>query len=331
MAQSIRCPRCGKTYTMKPELLGKQVRCGQCKKAFTVTVPKPPDDELDEPILLTMAPAAPASAPGPLDDLLSQEFPGEATSEQYAQGRPLPAGSVSSARQTVLAAVATRRRVYSSNLLFQRLRERKLPTTLAVISLGLLLLFVALRFLVALPWSFLAVPMTGLGLAALGLWLPVVERRRGRGVLLDAGAARIAGGSGVIGLILLALFGILYVASRCGLRILPALGLSFERERCAYGGFLPLRHHRRISRGLGFDRCGLGLVESGSPVRFVARGRRFYLSLVGISPLVLLVFFANGTLGGWVRDHYWCCSPTAIFADEGRGRFAARHAAQLAI
>ena len=41
MAQSIRCPHCGKTYVLKPELAGKQVRCRQCQKAFTVPAAKP--------------------------------------------------------------------------------------------------------------------------------------------------------------------------------------------------------------------------------------------------------------------------------------------------
>ena len=54
MAQSIRCPHCGKTYVLKPELAGKQVRCRQCQKAFTVPVAKPPDG-LEEPIVLSLA------------------------------------------------------------------------------------------------------------------------------------------------------------------------------------------------------------------------------------------------------------------------------------
>jgi hypothetical protein len=47
MTQSIRCPHCGKIYPMKPELAGKQVRCGQCKKGFAVS----PAEDPDEPIL----------------------------------------------------------------------------------------------------------------------------------------------------------------------------------------------------------------------------------------------------------------------------------------
>ena len=39
------CPHCKKMANAKDELLGKQVRCGQCKQAFVVQAAGAPDDE----------------------------------------------------------------------------------------------------------------------------------------------------------------------------------------------------------------------------------------------------------------------------------------------
>jgi HEAT repeat protein len=89
MAESIRCPHCGKTYVMKPELTGKQVRCRQCEKAFTVTAPKPPDDGLDEPILLTVAPQAPKRPAAPVDAAFSAA-PAQPAALSPTPSTPLP-------------------------------------------------------------------------------------------------------------------------------------------------------------------------------------------------------------------------------------------------
>ena len=57
MTQAIRCPSCGKRFTVRSELIGKRLRCSACKEPFTAD----PDGELH-----LAPPAAAPSSPAPV-------------------------------------------------------------------------------------------------------------------------------------------------------------------------------------------------------------------------------------------------------------------------
>ena len=300
MAESIRCPHCGKTYVMKPELAGKQVCCRQCQKPFTVTAPKPPDDGLEEPILLTLAPDAPAAPTGTLLDL-NQNLASGPTIELPGQGETLAVGSVLplSAGQPVLRSAAARRQVQVVNVVFQRLQERKLSAAVAIVSLGLMVVFILLFFAAGLPWFFVVPPMVGIGLAALGCLLPVAKRRGRRGPWLDPTAGRIAAGSGIIGLILVLLYGIMIAAAQSGHAIPTALGLSHDSTVMFLGCFL-------IAIGAFFAACFLTIMISVA----WSLSRRYGLLQVtnilylGVSPVILAILCVCGIASNWMRSHH---------------------------
>lgn len=213
MASSIRCPHCGKAYVMKPELAGKQVRCRQCEKVFTIPAAKPPEAVLEEPILAVVVPESHVAS---LDTLLN-----------------LPVQDLASG-EALFRPVAAQRRANRGYAVFERLVERKLATAVAIVSLLLLVVLTTLFLAIGLWWGCIVFPLMGLGLAALGLWLPVVARRSRRGPWFDPVALRISGSAGVIGLFLLILFGVVVVTAMCKHPILIVLG--FSRDSAAVIG-----------------------------------------------------------------------------------------------
>ena len=150
MAQTVRCPHCGKTYAMKPALAGKRVRCRQCEKAFTVAAPKP----ADKPILATLVPEPPPPPAGNLFDLLDQELAAGPAIEPFGQAMPGPA-SAPSRRQ-------------SGNALLRRLQQRKVATAVAALAV----VFLVAGLVIHSGWWLAIPPLAGGALAGLGLWLP---------------------------------------------------------------------------------------------------------------------------------------------------------------
>src|SRR5438045_2660602 len=73
MAIAIRCPHCGKAYSLKDELKGKRVACTNpnCKKVFTVDAPASLAASCGAP---TAAPAKPAPGPANVDELAAALF-----------------------------------------------------------------------------------------------------------------------------------------------------------------------------------------------------------------------------------------------------------------
>jgi hypothetical protein len=309
MAQSIRCPHCGKAYVLKPELAGKQVRCRQCQKPFTVPAANPPDD-LEEPILLSLATPDPPS-PTPLPQF-NQVLASGPTFAPAGQEDMLTAGAVLPRDgQTVLSPVAARRRPPAGNALGQRLLERKLTSAVAAVSLGLLLLFILLFFVTGLSLLFAVPSLLGAGLAALGLALPAPKRPKRQSGGIDPTAKRIAISTGVFGLIFAVMFGIMVVAGLSGHAIPKALGMSETNAYIMVIGIL-------AACGICFAACILTLVVSGGwsiarQYGFVRVANCLYL---GASPLVFLILCVGAIASGWARagprvayqplvDHQW--------------------------
>jgi hypothetical protein len=299
MAESIRCPHCGKAYVLKPELAGKQVRCRQCQKAFTVTAPKPPDDA-EEPIVLSLAtpePPAPTAAYPNLDQLLTSgpalAPPGQ--EETLAVGTVLPLGG-----QTVLGPVVGRRRSPTSTPWWrqwlERLLDRKLTAAVAIASLGLFFVFVLLFFAAGLSWFFIVPPFAGAGLVLLGVLLPVPKRPKRPGPWLGPSGTRIAVGSGVFGLVFLVVYAILVAAAQTGHSIPKAIGLSNDNTIILIVGLFGCI-------GGCFAACILTLLLSGG----WAVARQYGLLRIGnflylvASPLILLILCVCGLASGLGR------------------------------
>jgi HEAT repeat protein len=266
---SIRCPHCGQVCAMKPEFVGREVRCGQCKQIFNVMA-SGPGGGASEPITLTLASTTAPSSAGALLDLLDKKSASAPTIER-------PRGQV-------------------GNVVLRRLRERKLPAAVAAVSLVLTLVFIVISRAVGMRLLFAIPPMAGAGLAALGFWLPVTKRRGRYGPWLDSGAVRIVQGSGVIGLVLTALHGIMVLAARSGHPIPRALGLSLESARtfgwCHFGAI-----------GASFAVCFLTILVSVTSSLVRRRGLLgaagiLYLALVGSSIAILASLRIFGILGG---------------------------------
>ncbi len=297
MAASIRCPHCGKAYVLKPELAGKQVRCRQCQKAFTVPVSKLPDDA-EEPIVLSLAEPDPPASAGALPGLNQHLARGPAIApprpeETLAVGTVLPLRG-----ETVLAPVAARRRPHAGNALWRQwldqLLERKLTAAVAVASLGLLFVFIVLFFTAGLPGLFVVPSLAGAGLVAAGMLLPLPKRRRRQGPWLDPAAVRLAVGTGVFGLVFVVIIAILFVARLCGFPIPRALGLSHETTVIIVIGLY-------WAIGVCFAACILTLVVSAawSLARQYGFVRVFNFLYLGASPVILLVFCVSGLASGW--------------------------------
>ena len=143
MAQTVRCPHCGKTYAMKPALAGKKVRCRQCEKAFTVAAPKP----ADKPILATLVPDPPPPPASNLFDLLDRELASGPMIEPFGQAMPGPA-SAPSRRQ-------------SGNALLRRLQQRKVPTTVVALAVA----FLVAGLVIHSGWWLAIPPLAGGALA----------------------------------------------------------------------------------------------------------------------------------------------------------------------
>jgi hypothetical protein len=277
---------------LKPELTGKQVRCRQCQKAFTVPAARPPDDA-EEPIVLSLAEPDPPASAGAVPGLNQNLARGPAIAPP-GQEETLAVGTVLPLRgETLLGPVAARRRPQAGNALWrqwlERLLERKLTAAVAVASLGLLFVFVLLFFAAGLPWFFVLPSLAGAGLVAAGMLLPLPKRRRRQGPWLDPAAARLAVGTGVFGLVFAVVFGILFVAGLCGFPIPRALGMSRETAIIVVAGLF-------WAIGVCFAACILTLVVSAawSLARQYGFVRVFNFLYLGASPVILLVFCVCG-------------------------------------
>jgi hypothetical protein len=299
MAESIRCPHCGKAYVLKPELAGKQVRCRQCQKPFTVTAPTPPDDA-EEPIVLTLATPEPPTptAPSPRfsQDLVSGPAlapPGQ--EETLAVGTVLPLTG-----QAVLGPVIGRRRPKTGNPWWrqwlERLLERKLTAAVAIASLLLLFLFLLLFFAAGLPVYFVVPSLAGFALTAVGTLLPVPKRPKRSGTWIGPAAARLAISTGVFGLVFAILFVIMVFAAQSGHPIPRAIGLSDDYAVilviCVIG----------ISGGC-FVACFLTLLLSGgwAVARQYGLLRIANFLFLAASPVLLLILCLSGIVCRWTR------------------------------
>jgi hypothetical protein len=302
MAESIRCPHCGKNYVLKPELAGKQVRCRQCQKPFTVQAPKPPDEGLEEPIVLSLATPEPPARTG--------AFPNANAHQNLANGpaiappgqeETLAVGTVLPLRgETALGPVVARRRSQAGNAwwrqLLERLLARKLTAAVAITSLGLLFVFVLLLFTTGLSWFFVVPSLAGGGLVGMGLLLPIPGRPKRAGPWLGPSAARIAIGSGVFGLVFAVLFVIMIVTGASGHPVHRMIGLSDNNAPLLLVGVMG-------TTGGCFIACIITLLLSGGWA--VARQYGFLrianFLYLGASPIILLVLCACGMTSKWMH------------------------------
>jgi hypothetical protein len=231
MAESIRCPHCGKTYVMKPELAGKKVRCRQCEKGFSVPAPKPPAGDADEPILLSLAPAAAAPPKPDIYDVMKEDLPPVLAAIAVEPIAPL--------QKTVFGPPAPRQQGPFGKVLLQRIGERKLSTAVAVVSLGLMFFYAVLFFASGQPWFLVVLPLGGMGLAALGLGLPVVQRSSRVGRWFHPIAIRVALGTGFVAAGLLAADVVLVLVMRSARAVSgSASGIAAVLGGLAFLGFI---------------------------------------------------------------------------------------------
>ncbi len=174
--------------------------------------------------------------------------------------------------------------------------ERKLSAAVAIVSLGLLLVFILLFFAAGLSPFFVLPSLAGGGLVALGLLLPVPKRPKRHAQWLGPSAARIAVGSGVFGLVFAVLYGIMVVAAQSGHPIPRAIGLSTD------SAIILVISVWGVIGGC-FATCIITLLASGGwavarQYGFLRMTNSLYLAA---SPLLLLILCACGIASKWTQ------------------------------
>ena len=157
MAISMLCPRCSRRYTLRPEMIGKEVAC-MCGQTFLVPAPK--TTSATQPVPGPSLPPSPTG--GSLDDLLGQSLGPSAT-----PGGLMAAAALDGSGPLGGGVTAYRRRRMSAG----DIACLATGNALAVIGLGCLFVLYRLLEATGMGWMVAAIvfALTGAGLVAFSL------------------------------------------------------------------------------------------------------------------------------------------------------------------